>query len=276
MIGHVVLAAAAVSGGSISNNDPFIQQINERVVYTINNAHEVPGVDKGTFDGMKASVLGRWNLLVNTGEIVLEDTDKKVRPDFVSIQGIVEQVLAQELCKRNISSLVGIIHTPAPATPLCTKGNVSEDLVDASIMNDPQRAHTVSMRAAILRSYLHLGGDLYVVYPKDYNVKSVRTEEQLKIYQECKDVYPTHLFDCPAIIESVPEDLVGATYLFKREGKVYGFAIKMTQAKDPKNPDMLGNFGLWFGEVSKTPALEKRIEAVRAGVLIHSTVNIPM
>src|SRR5690606_21668156 len=156
-------------------------------------------------------------------------TDKDVRPCFVALQAIVEHVLASAL-QKEVVSLKGVIHTPMPATPLCTIGKISKELVNPSIENDPARIFTVKARTTIIRDYLFKGGDLYIVYPKNGFKK--RTEEQQKVYQQELASYPTHLFDVPLNCEDIPTDLIGATYLFQdRSGKTFIFAIKMTQAK---------------------------------------------
>lgn len=62
----------------------------------------------------------------------IEGTDQDVRPYFVALQGVIEHVLSCEL-QNEIRSLLGIIHTPMPATPLCSQGEVSRDLLDSVI-----------------------------------------------------------------------------------------------------------------------------------------------
>ena len=67
--------------------------------------------------------------------------------------------------------------------------------------------------------------------------------------------------------------MVGAFYLFKNtEGKLFAFAIKMTQANSPQD---LGSFGLWFGEVAKSPVSD-RISNVLGNILKHSPQPIPL
>ena len=71
--------------------------------------------------------------------------------------------------------------------------------------------------------------------------------------------YPNHLFDLPLACESIPMDLMGAIYLFQdQSGKTFVFAIKMTQAKDPKD---IGHFGLWFGPLNH-PSIQERVKAI--------------
>ncbi len=164
--------------------------------------------------------------------------------------------VASEL-KKEVKALKGIIHTPMPATPLCTTGEISRELVDPSIEIDPTRLFTVKARTTIIRDYLFKGGDLYIIYPKDGLKK--RTEEQQKIYQQELANYPNNLYDVPLNCEHIPTDLIGATYLFQdQSGKTFVFAIKMTQAKDPKET---GNFGLWFGPIDHL-SIQERIKAI--------------
>ncbi|MCV6900806.1 hypothetical protein OE165_27625, partial [Escherichia coli] len=60
--------------------------------------------------------------------------------------------------------------------------------------------------------------------------------------------------------------------LFKSaEGKTFAFAIKMTQANSPQD---LGSFGLWFGEVNKSP-IQNRISSV-LDLLKHSSQPIAL
>lgn len=266
------LAAASIGIGALtgflSDKDPFIQNIHSKVIETIAHSENVPGLKSEEFTSLKVGIGERWTELVEKGVLEVTDTDKEVRPYFVALQAIVEHVLAQE---KNIESLVGVIHTPMPATPLCTEGNVSKEVVDPSIEEDPTRLFTVKARTTILRDYLHQGRDLYVVYPKEGMNK--RTETQQQVYKKELNNYPAHLFDRPLECDSIPTELIGATYLFKNpEGKVFAFAIKMTQANSPQE---LGSFGLWFGEVANSPVNE-RILNISENVLKHSPQPIPL
>jgi hypothetical protein len=208
------------------------------------------------FSFLKEGILKNWNALIETGILEIEGADADLRPSFVTIQAIVEHVLSLEI-KKEITNVNGIILAPMPATPLCTKGEISKELVDPTIENDPSRLFTVKARPTIIRDYLFKGGDLYIVYPKDGLKK--RTEEQQKIYQQELVNYPTHLFDAPLNCDNIPTELIGATYFFKsNSGATFVFAIQMTQAKDPKE---IGNFGLWFGSIDH-PSLQERINAL--------------
>lgn len=263
-VGIAIIGIATLTG-SLAKRDPFIQNIHSKVMETIENADNVPGLKSEEFNSLKIGIAERWNELVEKGVLEVTATDKEVRPYFVALQGIIEHVLACELNK-SVKSLTGVIHTPMPATPLCTEGNVSKELVDATIEDDPLRLFTVKARTTIIRDYLFQGGDLYIVYPQEGINK--RNENQQQIYRKELENYPSHLFDRPLDCASIDNDLIGAFYLFKNaEGKVFAFAIKMTQANSPQD---LGSFGLWFGEVDKSP-IQTRISSVVDNVLKYSS-----
>lgn len=235
-----------------ADKDPFIQYIYSQVAQTIENSDHVPGLKSDEFISLKTGIKGRWNELVTKGVLEVTAQDVDVRPYFVALQAIIEHVLSHEL-NNNVKSLTGVIHTPMPATPLCTEGSVSKELVDSTIAEDSFRLFTVKARTTIIRDYLFQGGDLYIVYPKDGITK--RNENQQQIYKNELEKNPSHLFDCPLDCASIDNDLVGAFYLFKNsEGKLFAFAIKMTQANSPQD---LGSFGLWFGEFNSSPVYER-------------------
>lgn len=243
---------------------PFIQKIHNKVLEVIYHADNIPGLKAEEFNTLKDGIADRWAQLVTKGVLEVTATDQEVRPYFVALQAVVEHVLAQELNK-SVSALTGVIHTPMPATPLCTEGEVSNELVDPAIRQDPLRAFTVKARTTIIRDYLFQGGDLYVVYPKEGITK--RTEGQQQVYRKELQNYPAHLFDRPLECASIDPNLIGAFYLFSStEGKTFGFAIKMTQANDPQEK---ANFCLWLGEADKFPIAD-RLTKVLDAIVKHS------
>lgn len=252
------------------SRDPFVDLFYKTVLRTIDSV-EVEGLPVEQFDAMRPELARYWTEVVKTGCIIDEGSDEMFRFCFVTLQGIIEHVLAQELGK-SISSLMAVIHTPQPATPVCTKGEISSDLVDQAVLNDPSRSSTVKSRAVIVRSMLARGGDIYIVYPK--GGKELRTAEQRKIYEEELKHYPTHLFDCEldrGPFDLSESDLIGAFYLFKHEDNQYAFAIQITQANDIRKQ---GRYALWFGPLTH-PEIRDRISIITQEVLIHSSKPIP-
>lgn len=232
------------------------------------NAHEPPSQNavqgkvsqfiehSKDFETLRKELHTTWMTLLQNGQIVISGTDKDVRPSFVALQGVVEQVLSSEL-GTEITSLRGIIHTPMPATPLCTKGEISKDLVDPTIAADPKRLFTVKARTTIVRDFVAKGADLFIAYPQGGLEK--RTTEQQTVYKQELATNAKHLFDTVLNCSEIPEELIGATYIFTlKSGQEYAFAIKMTQAKDPKDQ---GHFGLWFGPL-KNQAVHQRVTTV--------------
>lgn len=259
LIGAVLLATCTLLAADQSQKDsaePLIHVLNVKVLDTIAHAKEIPGLKAEEFDLLKEAISQTWSTLVQNGVIEMSGADKEIRPYFVALQGIIEHVLSHEL-QQHVKDLQGMIHTPMPATPLCTMGEISKDLVDPTIESDPKRVFTVKARTTIIRDFLQKGGVLYVIYPKNGLAK--RTEIQQSIYQQELCNYPEHLKDRPLNCASLPDELIGATYLFTGpQGLSFAFAIKMTQANDPKEN---ATFGLWLGSLDH-PEVKKRVNAV--------------
>lgn len=187
-----------------------------------------------------------------------EEGSDDFRVKFVGLQGVIEHVLACSQALGETQRLVGVITTPAPATPLCARPqeDPSVGLLDASIAEDVQKQLTVRSRAQIVREYLHNGGRLYITYQK--GGLSLRTPGQLEIYSEVLEQFP-ELFDWELNTDEIPYDQIGATYFFTdTAGVCYAFSIKATQAREPRENVL---WGIWFGEASH-PVIEQRLKDV--------------
>lgn len=234
-----------------------------KVLDAIEHSAMIPGLSSDTLSTLRHEMKETWNSLNIDHRVQITGTDQDIRPLFVGLQGIIEQVLANSLGK-DLHLLKGAIHTPMPPTPLCTEGSLSPQLVDPSIEKDPTRLFTVQARTIILRDFLAKGGTLYSVYPK--NGLNKRTEQQRAVYQKELLNYPDHLIDAPLLCEEFPQSLIGATYVFEDDNKeLWIFSINMTQAKDPQ---ALGSFGLWFGPITH-PVIEERLNALNSYCVQH-------
>ncbi len=255
-IGLWLLMSVAPIGLSASEQElssPTMQIVYDKVLETIAYSENVPGLESEEFAALKMDLGSICGVLMKEGVLDVKGRDQDVRPCFVALQGVIEHVLASEL-QKSVHMLKGVIHTPMPATPLCTTGDISKELIDPSIEVDPSRLFTVKARTTIVRDYLFKNGVLYVAYPKAGLLK--RSDEQQTIYKEQLLNHPASLIDTPLECASIPDELIGATYFFQDgSGKVFVFAIRMTQAKDPKE---LGHFGLWFGPIEH-PAIQQRV-----------------
>lgn len=205
----------------------------------------------------KQEVDGLLSRLMEQGE-TLESGSDDLRINYVSAQGCIEHMLACMQAIGEIKNLVGAIHTPNPATPLCAlpEGSVS-DLLDASIRDDARKLYTVRSRTQIVREFLAKGGKLYIAYPQGGLEK--RTLEQQTIYKNELKTHPETLFDCVLNTPAIDADLIGATYLFQdKEGHSYAFSIKARQANDIHSQS---EWGLWFGPL-ENPKIQARVDAV--------------
>ena len=183
--------------------------------------------------------------------------DANLRPLFVTAQGLIEEVCSQLLKEGKLAGLCGAIHTPMPATPLCSDGTITEKLVAASLEKDTQRLVTVTFRARVMREYLSHGGKLFVVYPKGGDQK--RTELQRVIYRKLLAKYPTELFDSP-IERQLPTILIGATYRIKGiKGDEIIFGIGSVQANAP-NDEI--TWRLWLGDPKENKRCLQRVRAI--------------
>lgn len=180
------------------------------------------------FAPLKSELKKTWNTLLTKGSIELSRTDKETSALFVALQRVIEHVLSCELGKE-ITSLRGIIHT---STSPCILDQISRDL-------------------------LAKGGHLSIAYPKKDLEK--RTEAEQSLYKQELLNYPQHLSDKPLNCAVIPDDLMGATYIFRdKSGREFAFAIKMTQVKDSKEAS---HFGLWFGPL-ENDKVSQRVKAV--------------
>jgi len=191
---------------------------------------------------------------------VLAKGDDDLRIKFVNLQGCIEHILAREQALGEVVDLIGMIHTPQPATPLCTRpNNLDEELLNRSIRHDLEKQLTVRSRAQIVREYLNKGALLYVVYPKGGFEK--RTPQQQVVYLEELERYPNQLVDWVLSTPSLHPEMSGATYFCKNsEGKTYVFSIMARQANDPQEDS---EWGLWLGELEH-PEIRKRVDTLFA------------
>lgn len=189
---------------------------------------------------------------------VVETGNDDLRIKYVNSQGCIEHVLACSQALGEIDQLIGVIHTPMPATPLCIKpeGNF-EGILDETIRYDLRKLLTVRSRAQIVREYLMKGAKLYVVYPKGGFEK--RTTDQQKIYREELERYAGSLIDSVLASTNIEPDMIGATYLFRNpQRQVFAFSIKSRQANDIQTQ---AEWGMWFGPVLE-PTICSRVNEV--------------
>ena len=237
----MLATAAALNASPL--NDFVIQKINMQVKNSIEHVE--------AFQGIKAQLSEDWNQLISKGELIVNNgTDKEYRPRYVGLQGMVEQAIS-------LLKPIGVVHTSLPCTPLRTKGELSPEIVNPEVLQDPLRAATVKARTTILRDLLHEGGVIYAAYPKEALLDE---KLSLDVYREELKNYPANLFDHPLDIQPLETSQIGAFYLFKDENnELWAFAIKMTQASTT-SPN--GDFGMWFNKYTEGSSVKERIDEI--------------
>ncbi|WP_263080411.1 hypothetical protein [Endozoicomonas sp. Mp262] len=172
--------------------------------------------DKGISPEVK-SALSRQVItpLRKSGTIEISGNDKNTRPLAVNFQKAFEQSLLDLLDEQQISSITAIIHTPQPATPLCNPpGRHLGESLHPEIKQDPQRIKTVEDRTITVRRMARYGEgvSMYIAYPKEGMNK--RSPAQQDIYRsELKNTANTSLRDAPLSCTTMPEHIIGASYI---------------------------------------------------------------
>jgi hypothetical protein len=209
-------------------------------------------LDENALEALKADPI-IVKALFSEGFIAEEGDDAQLRPRYVGTQAAFEQWLTQQLSKGAIKKVVAAIHTPLPATPVCSAGEITPDLVDPSMLQDEKRLQTVRERPSIIRGLLQSGGTVLIAYPTV--AREQRTKQQLAIFEGLLEKYRENLFDIPMGCLEVAKEMVGATYLFETTaGEWRTFSIRFTQALAPMAPCYAA---MWFGDAEKGPAAER-------------------
>lgn len=195
---------------------------------------------------------------IEQNHCAIESGNDSMRIKYVAAQGCFEHILASLLATGDIDELIGVIHTPTIATPLCVKPEGPfEAVLDESIRHDQEKLQTVRSRAHTVREFVRQGGQLFIVYPKDG--QKIRTADQLSIYHEELDRFSNTLVDWMLTCEQLDPDMIGASYLFRdKSGVVYAFSIKARQAID-NQPN--AEWGLWMG-VMQEPVIADRVNNI--------------
>ncbi len=199
--------------------------------------------------------------LVDQHHVLQQGLDQELRPLFVPAQGMIEQTIVQLLARGDLESAFGMIHTPAPATPLCLaeseEGLNGKALSDLANFTDEERLQTLRKRPTILRAFLKAGGHLTVAFPKDG--RKLRKQDELKIFDGLLREFQGRLEQKVLPMDQLADDLIGATYLFRSStGEEWVFSIRATQAIDARD-EMI--WELWLGP-KEDPLIAERYERI--------------
>lgn len=193
--------------------------------------------------------------------------DDSERPVFIGAQIAFEQLFAQLLASGELKRLTCVIHAPAPATPLCTEGEISKGLAAPELLNDPSRISTIKKRPEILRDLLAAGACIYSVYQR--GGRSVRSPEQLEVLDRLLKQYPRNLVAAELTCDTIPESLIGAIYFLEFGGEPYVLILMSSQACEPSGE----KWGIWFGRCG-SEAIRERLASVLPFLNDHGLSDI--
>jgi hypothetical protein len=234
----------------IDCQEKIIKEIN----LSINNLNDLESFKDSPADTKK--LLEIVHELEEKGSFEIIGEDSEVRPIFVTMQSVFEEVLSNQL-KKNVSLLAGIILGYGPPTPLYFSFEDPATLVSKKIQNHPQSLATIKARQKILDEYLKQGGILYALYTQK-GYESLTNQEK-EIFKKNIDTYSTQLISKALPIENIPDNLVGAIYYFScKDLKTYAFAIEMPQASYPEKKS---SYKLYLGEITDK-LIEERMNAI--------------
>ena len=252
------IALISTNGFSAVPDPASTNMIDSRSLMEVVKTFTLAG--NGSFRSSVAALLDELSV---TSSITREGIDADQRPVFVNAQADFERAIVFWLKSKQIASCTCIIHTPAPATPLCTNGEISVGLIDPAIQNDQERLLTVKKRSDIIRDYLQEGGALFTVYPK--KGRGLRSAEQLAILDDLVQRHPEHLHAIELDCDAIPKDLIGATYLTTfADSSTYVLSLRSYQANSPTDD----KWAIWFGPTHDS-AIAERLQAVTSFLRDH-------
>lgn len=239
------------------------EQIDKRMTQAILEMRQLPGLSEEQTSQLQRGVSIAWQTVLTKGVVEKSPADLGVRTVFVGVQGLIEQVLAEEL-GFSVKSAKGIFLTAMPSTPLCLDSTSAESWLSKTLAQNPQTLYVTTSRAHTVRKFLENEGMLYSAYPKEGLL--ARSQEQQQTYAETLKAYEGYLFDLPLSTPSLPQELSGALYLFKgQDDETLVFAIQMTQANALTSS---GPAKLWFGPLHH-PEVQERLHRVSAYLQTH-------
>ena len=219
--------------------------------------------DKKISNDIKSEISRQLVLpLGKSNTVAIAGKDMNTRPLAVNFQKVFEQSLVDLLNEGKISRITAVIHTPMPATPLCNPpGKSLSATMHPDIQKDPVRIKTIEDRTFTTRRMASYGGDmtLYIAYPETGLAKRSSAEQQ--IYRnELKNKNNVSLIDTPLACASLPDHLIGASYLIVTPDKQKLF-FSLTGKQAVAGTGMT-DWQIWFGELSDTQLSKRHDEIV--------------
>ena len=193
--------------------------------------------------------------------VVVAGEDAEIRPILVNFQKAFEQTSVTLLRSKYIKKITAIIHTSKPSTPLVSTENIiNQGVVHPDMINDPSRLSTIKNRVATLRD-MAMHGDgmkLYIAYEQKWSTDK-SFEDKYVVYQDkLNDIRNISLIDSPLACESLPSNLIGASYLIElKDQEKLLLSLTGIQAIEGSGE---AQWRLWFDEITEEKTSERLLE----------------
>lgn len=243
------------------NADAFTQKFLDSVEECIQN-------EKNPFSAPVRAQMMQLIAELRKGGFYIQTGEETVDAAFVGLQSAIEHVIATQKTQQAVKRIFGAIHTPLPATPLCTEadGKMVEDLIAPELRNNPDKQTTITARAVSVRGMLAQEDTLfYAIYPNGGLQK--RQQNQQEIFQAEVTKHNGKLRLSELNCTEMDPAAVGALYfLTDAQGIPYAFSIKAQQANVALHSTK--EWGVWFGVVSH-PEVNRRIKETTTYIFAH-------
>lgn len=197
--------------------------------------------------GLKTKLNEMWRCIKEKGFVEEIGGDFKLRPAYITMQGIIERALIKISKEEKVKEIGGWIVTPRMPTPLMLNSSSGLSEID---LRDP--LGFVRYRNAILIDFLETGSVLEVIYSQ--NARSYLSDERLSDeglsliqYESYRNRYP-NLIDLPVIrrdIAEFPGAMTGAIYW------VGDLSISIESRQLGQASDGLRTWAIKFGSYAK-------------------------
>lgn len=203
----------------------------------------------------------------------IQEGNDDFRAPFVGTQGAIEHIIAAQKTLGLVTCILGAVHTPTPATPLCVAvdGKNIDNLIAPSLQHDPDKMKTITDRALSIRRMLAQKDTvLYALYPQGGLQKRKEPEQAIFLaeVQKQNGKLIAKEFTC----KEMDPSCVGAIYFVEdAAGNKYAFSIKAQQAN---NPQERSTWGIWFG-VLQNDEIKHRVQEVSTNIKFLGGPDLP-
>ena len=181
------------------------------------------------------SLMYLWQQVLQNGYYDAGPDNEKTRSEVTKLQAIIEL----HLSKLPRGDAKAYIIAPMPPTPLRMIGLANP------FCDDGKTLCPSFFRTNTLRKFIGAGHDLNVLYSIDgYEVQGV------DLFRKTLENNPNVV---SSLVNSIPDDMQGATYYFKFDNDKYLFSLEGSQRGSTGN----NNWQIWFGQQDTENNLER-------------------